>query len=66
MPHYEGKEFDEQVAAVFPNIPIDHRIVEAFQPVDPITDMRREMGIDLDTYSAIMNGTLDAVLKEYA
>lgn len=46
MSYYKGKEVDEQIAAVFPNLDIDFRIAEAFRPADPITDFRLENGID--------------------
>ncbi len=62
MPHYEGKELDEKIAAVFPNIPIDHRIVEAFKPVDSTVGFRKEMGISKQTYKEVLNGNLDRTL----
>ena len=47
MPHYKGKEIDEQIAAVFPNLWIDSRIAQAFEPENPIDELRRELGIDV-------------------
>lgn len=46
MPHYEGKEIDEKIAAAFPGLWIDSRIAKAFEPETPLVELRRELGID--------------------